>query len=91
VEAATSQEMVNLLASEEIDNGLKAGIPEGTLVAHKTGNWSNATHDAGIVYAPGAPYVIAILSEKAYETVLTAKLSAAVFEYYTGAAGGGGG
>jgi hypothetical protein len=36
------------------------------------------------VYTPGATYVIAILSEKAYETELTAKLSQAVFEYYTG-------
>ena len=91
LDAEASQEMVNLLASEEIDNGLRAGVPEGTLVAHKTGNWSNATHDAGIVYSPGTTYVIAILSEKPYETVLTAKLSAAVFEYYTGRAGGGGG
>jgi beta-lactamase class A len=91
VDEAASQNMVNLLAGEELDNGLRAGVPPETVVAHKTGNWSNATHDAGIVYASNAPYVIAILSEKAYETVLTAKLSAAVFEYYTGAGGGGGG
>jgi beta-lactamase class A len=94
VDAEASQEMVNLLASEEIDNGLRAGVPEGTLVAHKTGNWSNATHDVGIVYlpagqagAPGAAYVIAVLSEKAYETELTAKLSQVVYEYYTGDVG----
>jgi beta-lactamase class A len=53
-------------------------------VAHKTGNWSNATHDAGIVYAPGATYVIAILSDKSYETELTAKVSRTVYEYYIG-------
>jgi beta-lactamase class A len=91
VDAEASQEMVNLLAGEELDNGLRAGVPQDTLVAHKTGNWSNATHDAGIVYVPDAPYVIAILSEKPYETVLTAKLSAAVFEYYTGRASSEGG
>ena len=94
VDDAASQEMVNLLASEEIDNGLRAGVPEGTLVAHKTGNWSNATHDVGIVYlpagqagAPGATYVIAVLSEKPYETELTAKLSQVVYEYYIGDVG----
>ena len=94
VDDAASQEMVNLLASEELDNGLRAGVPEGTLVAHKTGNWSNATHDAGIVYpptgrtgAPGATYVITVLSEKPYETELTAKLSQVVYEYYTGDVG----
>jgi beta-lactamase class A len=88
VDAGASQEMVNLLASEEIDNGLRAGVPEGTLVAHKTGNWSNATHDAGIVYSPAATYVIAVLSEKAYETELTAEVSRVVWEYYNGPAGG---
>jgi beta-lactamase class A len=88
VDAAASQEMVNLLASEEIDNGLRAGVPEGTLVAHKTGNWSNATHDVGIVYSPAATYVIAILSEKAYETKLTTEVSRAVWEYYNGATDG---
>jgi beta-lactamase class A len=88
VDAGASQEMVNLLASEEIDNGLRAGVPEGTLVAHKTGNWSNATHDAGIVYSPAATYVIAVLSEKAYETELTAEVSRVAWEYYNGAIGG---
>jgi beta-lactamase class A len=98
VDAGASQEMVNLLASEEIDNGLRAGVAsaegesasggEGTLVAHKTGNWSNATHDVGIVYSPAATYVIAVLSEKAYETDLTAEVSRVVWEYYNGAIGG---
>jgi beta-lactamase class A len=88
VDAEASQEMVNLLASEQLDNGLRAGLPEGTLVAHKTGNWSNATHDAGIVYSPGADYVIAILSEKAYETGLTTEVSRVVWEYYNGAISG---
>jgi beta-lactamase class A len=82
VDAASSQEMVNLLAGEELDNGLRAGVPEGTLVAHKTGNWSNATHDAGIVYSPNATYVIAVLSEKAYETELIEAVSRVVWEYY---------
>jgi len=88
VDAGASQEMVNLLASEELDNGLRAGVPEGTLVAHKTGNWTNATHDAGIVYSPGAAYVIAVLSEKAYETRLTTEVSRVVWEYYNGATDG---
>ena len=90
VDGAASQEMVNLLASEEIDNGLRAGLPAGTLVAHKTGNWSNATHDAGIVYSPGATYVIAVLSDRAYETALTQEVSRVVYEYYNGAGAPGG-
>jgi beta-lactamase class A len=93
VDAGASQEMVNLLASEEIDNGLRAGVPVGTLVAHKTGNWSNATHDVGIVYLPAAQagppaaaYVIAVLSDKDHETELTAEVSRVAWEYYNGRA-----
>ena len=47
-----SAEMLWLMSQEGIDNGLVAGVPAGTLVAHKTGNWSDATHDVGIVYGP---------------------------------------
>jgi beta-lactamase class A len=96
VDEAASQEMVNLLTSEEIDNGLRVALPEGALVAHKTGNWSNATHDVGIVYSPasassaepGATYVIAILSDRAYETALIQEVSRVVWEYYNGAGDG---
>lgn len=50
VSADASQEMVDLLATEKVDDRIPSGVPGGTLVAHKTGNWENATHDAGIVY-----------------------------------------
>jgi beta-lactamase class A len=92
VDAASSQEMVNLLAGEEIDNGLRAGLPEGTLVAHKTGLWTNATHDVGIVYVDGpsasgggAAYVIAILSDKGPDddAVPLAEISRVVYDYFS--------
>lgn len=93
VDAASSQEMVTLLAGEELDNGLREGLAtardgEGVIVAHKTGNWYNATHDAGIIYAPTATYVIAMLSDKGPEdeddraSQRMADISRAVWEYY---------
>ncbi len=87
VDTTASMEMAGLLASEEIDNGLAAGVPEGTLVAHKTGNWLDATHDVGIVYSPATTYVIAVLSDKGFEdhaNILITELSRAVWEYYNG-------
>jgi hypothetical protein len=46
--------MVNLLAGEELDNGLRAALPPDVLVAHKTGNWTNAptTPASCILQAP---------------------------------------
>ena len=47
---AASEEMLRLLLSESIDDRLPALLPDEALVAHKTGNWDEATHDAGIVF-----------------------------------------
>jgi beta-lactamase class A len=84
VDRAASQEMVDLMTLESLNDRLPALLPEGTVVAHKTANWSDATHDAGIVYSPKAVYVIAVLSEKEYEAKPIAELSRIVYEYYNG-------
>jgi beta-lactamase class A len=80
-----SDEMLALLASETVAGRLPARLPAGTIVAHKTGSWSTATNDAGIVYAPGGTYVIAVLSDVgfAYDAdPEIARLSRAVYDYF---------
>ncbi len=41
---------------------LERGLPPGTAIAHKVGDLPQAEHDAGLVFAPGAPYIIAVLA-----------------------------
>lgn len=82
VDRESSQEMIDLLSRQAIDDRLPALLPEGTQVAHKTGNWENATHDVGIVYAPAGPYVVAILSEKPGDADTIAELSRLVYAYF---------
>ena len=85
VSPGASLEMIALLASESITDRLPALLPPGTVVAHKTGNWENATHDAGIVVSPGASYLIAVLTDYGYQddgATPIARLSRAVYEYY---------
>ncbi len=84
VDAESSQEMVDLMSLEELNDRLPALLPAGTHVAHKTANWSDATHDVGIVYSPAATYVIAVLSDKEYNAEPIAELSRLVYEYYNG-------
>ena len=84
VDSSASAEMIELLPQQEIDDRLPALLPVGTLVAHKTGNWENATHDVGIVYAPKGPYVIAVLSDRAWQPQPTAQVSKLVFEHLEG-------
>lgn len=84
VDREASQEMIDLMSTESLNDRLPALLPEGTHVAHKTANWSDATHDVGIVYSPAATYVIAVLSDKEYEPKPIAELSKLVYEYYNG-------
>ena len=77
-------QMLELMLGETIDNGLASGLPDGTKVAHKTGNWFDATHDAAVVAAPGGVYVIVVLSDLGYQAVATRSLSEAVWEHFQG-------
>lgn len=58
-----SQEMLDLLAQQEINDRIPAYLPSGTVVAHKTGNLDNLIHDAGIIYAPAGPIIVAVFTE----------------------------
>jgi beta-lactamase class A len=55
-----SREMVDMLTREAFREGILAGLPPGTVVAHKTGEISTVNHDAAIVYGP-KPYVLVVL------------------------------
>ncbi len=85
VSSGASEEMIALLESDVINDRLPALLPPGTRVAHKTGNWDNATHDAGIVFSPGATYVIVVLTDYGYTVdgaSRIARLSKAVYDHY---------
>jgi beta-lactamase class A len=56
-------EMLAILQKQEFNEGIPAGLPAGTKVAHKTGSITKIYHDAGIVYLPSRkPYVIVVLT-----------------------------
>ena len=51
--AASCREMVDILARQEFNDEIPAGLPPGTRVAHKTGWITGMTHNGAIVYPPG--------------------------------------
>jgi len=55
-----SQQMLTLLERQKFNEGIPAGLPPGTKVAHKTGEITKIHHDAAIVFAP-RPFVLVIL------------------------------
>jgi beta-lactamase class A len=61
-----SERALQLLTETEYKNGLSAGIPSDVLIAHKFGEGGDARlhqiHDCGIVYYPGHPYLLCVMS-----------------------------
>jgi beta-lactamase class A len=60
VDADSSHAMVEILERQHFNEGIPAGLPPGTPVAHKTGEITKIHHDAAIVYAK-RPFVLVIL------------------------------
>ena len=64
--AGSSAAMIDMMMGQELTGGIAPGLPDAiravARVAHKTGDISTVTHDAGLVFLPGRPpYIVAIL------------------------------
>ena len=74
-DADSSRKMVEILTRQKFNEGIPAGLPSGTRVAHKTGELAKLHHDAAIVYAP-RPFVLVILVRGLAESKESAALMA---------------
>jgi beta-lactamase class A len=73
----SSRKMLDILAAQEFNDEIPAGLPTGTRVAHKTGWITGVTHDAALVYPPGRkPYVLVLLTKGIRERPVAQKLIA---------------
>jgi beta-lactamase class A len=75
VSPAADREMLAILERQEFRDGIPSGLPEGTPVAHKTGNITAIHHDAAIVHAP-RPFVLVVLVRGIEDEERSAKLIA---------------
>jgi len=87
------QVMISYLSKNKMPSLLEAGIPDGTQIAHKHG-WVtnngviNLIGDAGIIFTPGADYVLAIFLYHPEQLIwdsassLVGQLSRAVYNFY---------
>ncbi len=62
-----SEELLSILARSEFKDGLNVGVPENITIAHKFGerfldNGEKQLHDCGIVYYPGNPYQLCVMT-----------------------------
>jgi beta-lactamase class A len=67
ISAAASDRMLARLGRQQINDRLPAGLPQGVVIAHKTGNLPGLTHDAGIIFTSSGPRVVVAMTWDAYE------------------------
>lgn len=85
---ADCQELLGYMTQNHIGSLIEEGVPPGTAVAHKHG-WIGDTHgDAGIIYSPGADYVLVTYMYKPdwleweISSPLLADVSRATYNYF---------
>jgi len=95
ISQASCQEMIQYLQQDKLGALIQAGVPEGTVVAHKHG-WvtdiqsgvMNHVSDAGIVYTPGGNYILTIYVYHPVQALwdvvspMYAELSRALYNYF---------
>ena len=83
VDRDADAEMIGILKRQTFNDAIPAGVPAGTVVAHKTGSITRIHHDAAVVFAD-RPYVLVLLvrgvQDQAKSAALMAALSKVVFE-----------
>jgi beta-lactamase class A len=77
VDQESSGQMIEILERQKFNEGIPAGLPPGTRVAHKTGEITRIHHDAAIVFAP-KPFVLVILVRGLAEAKDSAALMAEI-------------
>lgn len=80
-----TNEMLDLLKAQKLNDKLPKYLPKETVIAHKTGEIDYLSHDAGIVYTKNGDYIIVVLSESDYPPGAEeriAQISKSVFNYF---------
>ncbi len=83
-----SEEALKLLTRTKFTSGLVAGVPSGVKIAHKFGelglpNGQRQLHDCGIIYYPGNPYLLCVMTKGSDSNMLAAiiqSISARVYK-----------
>jgi beta-lactamase class A len=88
VSPQASAEMIHLMARQRINDRIPKLLPEGVVVAHKTGNLPGVVNDVGVVYGPEAAFIIAVLTSnttnEAEAARATGDLAATAYEHFRG-------
>lgn len=78
--------MTDILTRQQVRDKLPFYLPEETVIANKTGTLPGVEHDAGILFLPGGPYIVCVLTADLaanYQGLqLVATIGKAVYEHF---------
>jgi len=81
-------QMIEWLAANRIDSLIEAGVPAGTVVAHKHGFTGDTHADAALVFSPGGDFVLVVYLyrpqwlEWEESSALIADIATATYNYF---------
>jgi beta-lactamase class A len=85
VDKEYSDRMIEILKLQTINDRIPKQLPEGAMVAHKTGELFGSKHDAGIVYSDKGNYIIVVLSDTKNSKIASEKIarfSKEIYDYF---------
>ena len=74
---SSTEAVLDILKSQQLNGRIPGDLPAGTVVAHKTGTYYGVCCDVGIVFSPTGPYTVAIMTKQGTESGPKADLSLA--------------
>jgi hypothetical protein len=89
INADISRRCLNLLKRNLLNDRIPAGLPPGTVVAHKTGSTEQEVHDCGVVFTPNGDFVLCVLTKGAKKDYIGGrdfirKMAGLCYDYQTG-------
>ncbi len=75
-----ADEILAIFKRQKINYMIPALLPENTVIAHKTGEFSPYYHDGGIVYKPSDPFVLAVFTNHDSSTAVSQLAKVAYFK-----------
>lgn len=78
----STNQFMNLLKAQKVNNRLPQGLPAGTTIAHKTGDLDGYTHDAGIVFGPKTDYLVVMMGAPGSQPSDFASLNQKLYSFF---------
>jgi len=86
ISAQASQEMLDILKNQRVNDRIPRYLPKEVAIAHKTGTLKDTYSDVGIVFAPEGAFLLCVLTDevtnKKYAKRFISKIAKTTYEYH---------